>query len=370
MGNFRIAGLDGQKGSESWLHAYKSKYAGVFTGPVDFVLFHWTSLNKISYSGEKSWSKEPKYVGEEECLNLMELADGGFVYGTRGRFSNIYRISSSGEKVWKKAPTFNGELYSLELAGDYLLYITTAGANMIDLQTGKKLWSGDKFIGSGGLPVLLCYDNMDYPVLWSQSRLIRIIPEKQDWEFIREKASVVGVPRQLVTTDAGFRLSSEQNVFHIAENGSTIYNTSFPSPAQSFGSQMLLSMASISTSFVGLGVGLSSINYQVSGVLSGNKDDIAKGEAMANLFDVTMDGAGMLNALAVKRFKEQIEAPNYKLILTEKQKAIGLVKVDLKSGNEEAFIVTEDRTPEFVLDQIDDRLFFKSATQRISCYEF
>ena len=78
---------------------------------------------------------------------------------------------------------------------------------------------------------------------------------------------------------------------------------------------------------------------------------------------------GGFDALATLRFGHSVGSSDYQLILTRKDKAIGFVKVGLDDGAEQGVIVTDDRTPTYVLDHVDNKFFLKSGDTRVACYQ-
>ena len=373
-GKFQIQAFDVSDGNELWSHDYNSKYGGVAVGEDDFVLFHLTSINFISFrSGAKKWKKAPKYVGGDRWSHLITRDYGDIIYSIESAVTgrtNIYYITDLGEKKWKKAPWTDAGVYHLEELDAGILYISPIGANIIDVQSGKKVWEGDKYLSSHQHPALLQYDDQGRPLLLVNGQILRILPDQADWEVMASGLNLQDdYPQSFQRTDGGYLVSSAQNVIKVDESGKLLYNTYLPAPEQSLGNQLLLSMASIALTTTSVAsVGYVGAAYSAAGELTDDDDLRDKGQGFYDLFDLGMTGSALLLEAANKRFGEQVQNPDYKLILTQQEGRIGLVKIDLNTGDQQGFVVTDDRTPDFILDNIEHRLFFKTASKRVASY--
>lgn len=373
-GNFKIEAFDIKSGSVVWSHEYKSKYGGVGLGSEDLLLVHAFSINFINFeTGKMKWKAEPKYVGGGVLLNAI-IDDQGILYAVESHVTEgkvlIYYLNHDGEKIWKKPPYTNPTLLSLQKLENGVLYISPRGANMADIETGKDWWSGDQYLTSGDTPIMMTADANGRPVLLINGQLIRILAEEGKWELLASDARLkAGMPATFAYGEDGYLITSPQEALLIGKDGKRQYHRVYAPPAQSIGKQVLLSAAGLAMGMVGtMTLGMNAVAYSMAGALSDNESYSNKGALYADLFVLGADISEAVSASAAKRFSTQLEAPDYKLIMCTKDNKIGLAKIDLKDGTETGFIFTDDRTPEYVLDEIDHVLYFKSGSQRIAAY--
>ncbi|MEM9328219.1 MAG: PQQ-binding-like beta-propeller repeat protein, partial [Bacteroidota bacterium] len=372
VGKFEIAAIDLSTGQTNWSHDYKAKYAGCRLGASDLVLFHSTSFNFIDLqTGNKKWKSEPKYVGGDRNEGLI-VDDRGILAANLSAISgktNFYFLDDTGKKKWKKTPYTVGAISYLDWVESGLLFVSEKGANIQNMETGKDTWERDKYISSQGYPILVNADDEGNPLLLTWGNLIRVLPEQEDWEPFAGGLDLFGeMPTSFERLPTGYRITSAQNALMIDQEGNKIYHTYHPAPEQSFGSRLLLSMASVALSTANLATGVNSITYAAAGELADNDDYREKSVGYGQLYGLGEGISESILAEANRRFKEDVATPNYKLILTTKDKQIGLVKVDLETGEDAGFVVTDDRTPEFVLDSVDDKLFFKTSSKNVAMY--
>jgi hypothetical protein len=74
------------------------------------------------------------------------------------------------------------------------------------------------------------------------------------------------------------------------------------------------------------------------------------------------------------RYRATANLDKYTYILThiktETGKGVGLVKVNKMSGATEDHLILGTKKPDYQIDEIDSRLFFKSGKKEIVCYKF
>lgn len=373
-GSFEIEALSLSNGISTWkkpVRYSKRKYSGVALGPSDFLLFHTFSANKIDYqTGNKFWAKEKMGSGGEISEGVFPLVNG-LLYAVGDGAGRVYlnMVNDAGEPQWKRRPVINGGIIHMEQMGDKIFYISTMEINFINTHDGSLLWTGDKYLSAGDIPLSLARDNDGSYVMYIRGMLVKIMPDKQEWVKITSDFAFRGeLPSGLRILPKGFLLTGNQNTMLIGPDGKIIYHKFFEAPEESFGAKLLLGTVSAAASFGSFAYGASAMGYGLAGALE-NKDDYAKkARKQAAVSSFSSDVAGGFGAAVQARFGEDVAANNYKLILTKTDKSIGFVKINVLTGEEEGKIVTDDRTPDFAIDGVGDKVFLKSATDRVACY--
>ncbi len=373
-GKFTIRGLDTATGSELWLHDYKSKYATILLREDDFMITHMFSINFIQYDdGMRLWEKEPKYVGGNRLEHVI-MDDDGLLFATeshsREGVSYIRYLDWEGNQKWKKSPTTANGIYHMEWLENGILYVSPNGSNILDKTSGKEVWNEKKYISSRGRPMLVSYDDFERPMLLNWGSIIRILPEEQDWEIFAEDLDLKAEPPQ--TFDkviGGYWITSSQNALMVDDSGRKKFHRYYPAPEESLGKQLLLTTASIYALSVASSSIENAIGSGVTGKLTNDKKLQRSSDAYLGMANIAMDISDDFGDAVNRRYKELINVKDYKLILTEKENIIGLIKVDMNTGEEIGFIPTEDRKPTYVIDTIEDILYFKSQSQVIQAFK-
>jgi outer membrane protein assembly factor BamB len=162
------------------------------------------------------------------------------------------------------------------------------------------------------------------------------------------------VPTRLQVVDGDYVLSSSQNVMRMDPSGGIKYHTFHAAPGQS-GFIKILSTAAIMT-----------VNAASAAQAHSNAWNNP-----GTTYKYTLYGNPELS----RRFKASTNADAYVSMLTggveaDGQKGVGLVKVEKATGVDVAKVVLGDKTPEYEMDAIDGRVFFKKSDTEIVCFKF
>ncbi len=373
-GAFDIRAYEAGTGAEAWSNPVsysKRKYSGVVLGQNDFLLLHTFSANIIDYkTGDKAWSKEKMGTGGDMIVSTFGTPQG-LVYMVTDSEGWIYfnHVNNAGEPQWKKRPVVSGNLVHLEQVGDKLFYITDKETNFLDLADGTLLWKNDKYLSAGEVPISVDRSEDGAYVMYIRGMLVRVVPDRMDWEKITSDFAFKGeLPTGVRNLPAGFLLTSNQNAMLINSDGRVVYHKFYEAPEQSFGAKLAWGLAGTAASATSFAYGASSMAYGLSGALHNNDSYEKKARSQATVSAFAGDVAGGLDAMLGQRFGSDAATGDYKLILTTIDKNIGFVKLNVQTGEEEGQIVTNDRTPDFAIDPIGNKVFLKSAADRVACY--
>ncbi|WP_416867996.1 MAG: PQQ-binding-like beta-propeller repeat protein [Imperialibacter sp.] len=374
-GNFAVDALDLSSGKEIWKNPVdysKAKYSGVALGEKDFLLFQTFSSGKIDYAtGNHLWKKEKMGTGGEKNAGVF-VTDKGLGYAMMDAVGRAYInfVNDAGEPMWKKRPVINGRLTYYKQYGNALFFISEQETNFLNLDDGTFMWNGDKYLSAGEVPISVVQDNDGSFVMYIRGKLVRVMPDEQDWTEITSNFAFKGeLPTGIQLLPNGYLLTGNQNAMLIDKSGRVVYHQFYPAPEQSFGAKLALGVLGAGTALTSFAYGASSIGYGMQGALQGNDNFTRKAQKQMTVATFTRDVTGGLGAMARARFGEQAGTDSYKLILTKKDHSIGFVKINILTGEEEGQIVTNDRTPDFSIDPIGKKVFLKSADDRVACYD-
>ena len=373
-GKFMIDCVELASGNSKWkkpIEYSKAKYSGVALGENDYFLLHTLGANQYPYSSTDGlWKKEKLGTGGDAIGAIFESEDGMIYFSPDGAGRTYgYFVDKEGKQLWKKRSLINGEIMLLEDLGDAFFYISTGEVNVISKSDGKQLWERDKYLSSN-YPLDFFQESENEYIVYVGGKLISVDLANKDWKSIAEDFGFRGeVPSGLQNADKAYILTGNQNVMMIDTQGNEIYHTFYPEPEQSFGTKLAMGTLGMASAVGSMAYGMSSVAYGMSGALQDNEAYTKKSQQQAAISSFTADLTGGFDALATLRFGQDVGTRDYKLILTQKEKSIGFVKVGLDDGKEEGLIVTSDRTPTYVIDLVDDKFYLKSGDTRIASYQ-
>lgn len=374
VGKFYVQSHDLASGESFWkkpIEYSKSKYAGVALGDQDYLLLHTLSANMFAYdSPDPLWKKEKIGTGGDQLVGVYPTSDGIIYVGDDGQGRNYFNyVDAEGKPLWKKRPVVNGYISLIEDHGDAIFYITSKGANYLNKEDGKELWTRDKYLSST-FPVRFVKPSDDSFVLLAEGKLIQVDSKARDWNVLASGFDFKGeVPSGLQQVGDHFAVTGNQNVTLLDASGQKVYHQYYEAPDQSLGAKLALGALSTAAEVGAMVSGMSAFAYGFTGAVQGNESYMNKAEQQATISGFATGMAGDFSQLAKMRFGAQANSQDYKLILTEKDKQIGFVQIDLNSGAEKGMVVTADRTPTFTVDAVGNKLLLKSADGRVACYD-
>lgn len=376
VGKFNISAYNFSDGTEIWSYDYKSKYGGSILSGKEITLLHAFSINFIEIeSGKKKWKNEPKFVGGD-LLSAMIVTEEGILYAVDGSTEDTYitfnYLDHEGNKLWKKRPITRSKLLILQWLENGALFVSQSGANILSKTTGRKSWEGLKYLSSDEQPFLISKDENQNVLLYNGNDIFRILTKKEDWEPLADNVQISNEnATSFNKVKEGFLLSSSQNLILMSDLGKQIYHRYYPAPKLPFSSRLLLSLGG---NLLDLAASQATYNSEVFNLM-GELDSGSESEWKRNATQqrrkgsITSGLSDELSSFIDLRFTEEATLNDYKLILTQIDGVIGLIKLDTQNGQELGFIETNDRTPAFVLDKQNDMLYLQSKTNDIIAFK-
>lgn len=315
----------------------------------------WESEVKAKASPAPQWGFAPMMLNEAGDI-LYTPADKT-VYAVR---------TSDGSLVWKKPPKLKGMVYQMRLTPSGL--VVKGGPNMegkdgkpfiqvLDIATGQPIWKKEFKKLKEATNFVIKDNNI---MVYSDKKLYSINIASGDYTELAKDLKFDGkeIPGSLRMRDDGYYLQSSNNLMLVGFDGQVKYHTYHKAPGSSL-------FAKIATTAVITAINAASAADAYSRA-SAEASRYGRGEARYSLITS--------NPTMSKRFKASQNAQNYTYILTNveagDEKGPGLVKVSKADGQTVNQIVLGTKEPEYELDEIENRLFFKAGKKEIECYQF
>lgn len=294
-------------------------------------------------------------------LNGDKLA----VASTKSSGTNVVNIVdiNSGAPLSNKALKVSGNIKDIQMTNKGLVYRTTRETNIQDVNTGKDLWSSSlSYKEGGGIGV----QKGDKTYIWGNNQLYVLDRQSGEYKPIGKGVKFGGdeLPQNIELRDNGIFISSEQNMALFDWEGNKTYHVYQKPPGIStFGKIMSITAMTVSMS-------QSAAHGFQSGASGGQSTTTGRSE-MDKADRWGGIGQGALNDLK-RRFKATQDAASYQVIQTRvntgADSGIGLVRVNKDSGKIEAKVVLNDKKPDYIADDIDNLIFYKSENKAITGY--
>jgi hypothetical protein len=310
-------------------------------------------------TGEDLWDKAPKTKGYVQ--HFYEVEDG-FLFGIFE--GGINKISFDGEGLFKKPLKTGENILTMAMSTQGLIYITTEDANIINLKTGETVWKKPlKFKRADN--VVSTYDDKNGRYLIATDRVMFTIDENTgDYkELVEYKFDEKESPTNMEMRGSNIYLSSSQNMYLFDENGKEIYQQYIKSPGISTFGKIALGVVAVATTAMAM---------QQAAVAGANKNTIgnynkvgAEAQRSADMF--ASIGTASFNAMAV-RFRASVATKDSHVLLTKTDNGVGLLKLSKDQGEVEKELTTGDKKPEYIIDDVDNVLYYLSDSKTISIF--
>jgi outer membrane protein assembly factor BamB len=302
------------------------------------------------------------YIPHDRTVDAVRLSDGKFLWMNGPKLkSKVVQMQVTPQglivrgamRKTSKGMSLNAVTGKMEDKSD----ISAPYLTVIDLPTGQEKWKDPftKLYYPTSFAVaddkVLIYDGNT----WMLQSLMQFNIADGEMTKIVKKVGFKGseYPDSLEIVNGNFLLMSPQNLKMFDREGKTVFHTYHDGP----GSGLLKAVGqywgpSMETSFL----------TPLGNVVDINASLQPKAERM------------LTNPVMDKRFKALAHARNFVTMQAKvgsgKDVSPGLVKIDKTTGRDIASIALGKKNPEFLLDGIENRLFYKKDDRTIVCYSF
>lgn len=322
------------------------------------------SESKIAFlsasNGEDLWEKAPKTKGYVQHFYIM---DDGILFGIWE--GGINKISFDGKTLFKKPLKTGENILTMANTQQGLIYITSADANIVNLETGDQVWKKPlKYKRADA--VSSTYDEKnDRYLISADEKLFAIDANSGESSLIAEsKFEGKEDPTGVEMREGGILLSSSQNMMMLDWNAKKQWHEYYRAPGKSaFGAILMGALAVASAATATAAYAEANSNRNRLGYYT------SKGEAYADLGDAMSMATGASISEMLRRFKSTSATENARFVLTKLDDGVGLVKLNKDTGTKEKEIILKDKKPHYEVDDFGGVLYYKANNSTIFVYD-
>ena len=315
-------------------------------------------------SGQQKWAPV-KLSGKVTAIKLN--GDKLAVASAKSSGTNLVNIINinTGKPLAASALKVSGNINDIRMTDKGLVYRTSRETNIQDINSGKDVWSSSiSYKEGGGLGV----DKGNVTYIWGGGQLYAHDHQTGQYQTLGKGVNFGGdeIANHIELRDKGILVISDQNMALLDWNGNLIYHVYQKAPGIStFGKIMNATAMAVSVSQS------ASHGYQ-SGYSGGQststgRSEMDKSDRWSNISSAALSDMS-------RRFKASQGANNYQVMLTKVTMAndsgIGLVRVNKDSGKIESKVILNDKKPDYIADDVDNMVFYKSGNKAIAGYKF
>jgi len=322
------------------------------------------SESKIAFlnaaDGSDLWEKAPKTKGYVQHFYIM---DDGILFGIYE--GGINKISFDGKTLFKKPLKTGENILTMAQTPNGLIYITSADANIVNLETGEQVWKKPlKYkradaVGSD-------YDAKNNRYLISADHELFAVDAETGSVSTLAESDFDGKedPTGVEVRDGGILLTSSQNMMMLNWDGKADWHEYHRAPGKSAFGAILMGVAAVASAAA------ATASYAEA---NRNRNKLGyytqRGEAYAGMGDAMSVAAGASIAEMVRRFKATSATENARFVLTKLEEGVGLVKLNKDSGELEKKIVLKDKKPIYTVDDFGGILYYQADSNTVYAYD-
>ncbi len=349
-------------------------------GRDNLILVETEGFNLIKpQTGELIWKKSFKIDYLDEVITFD---DGYIAIGKDEKKGSIAVVDNDGKKVWNSG--VKGYVYYATPAEKGILYISTERANILGYNDGKDLWKRDVKFRS--IPAVTYDTKEDKVVLFENKKGYKFDLNSGDIELFAEDVEMLDVNKKtpLVAeyVSTGYFISDDQHTSLLDPQGKLAYSKYFV-PVTTVGGLAGLADFGLRAAGVDLDIDIagSLANLEALHALSqgtygrDHGDTRSETKVAAGLY---VGGAGNMSPVfevTATRHYNSKESRDHKFIVAQREDGDTspeknfIYMLNKSTGEVEKKIKLDDKIPDYVVDEIDQRVFINSKNQVVTGYQ-
>ena len=327
-------------------------------------------------TGAEKWSGDVDIKGD---LLAYKLVDSKLIFASQkdngDNYINVLDMNL-GKGLTKKPLNLKGEIQDLQLMPQGLYYRTNEEINILDLESGQKIWKK-------GMAVKSCVGynkSAARGYVYANDKIYNVNFEKGEIDELVTSVNFEGKEdaSSLQIRPNGILLTSSQNATLYSEEGKVIWHSYAIPPGRTMAGKLLSGLGGLSSALIGAGAAAQSAQLSYSKGYYGSTSPELDGAIQRNN---DLASAGMSSAIAsfksiARRFKASREADNFMSMLTNfgnsnMAKDAGIVLIGKNDGKEIRKVILGDKKdPDYKLDELGRVIYFRSGGNEIQGFSF
>jgi outer membrane protein assembly factor BamB len=331
-------------------------------------------------TNEFRWKKSFKI----DFLNEVIPHEKGLIaIGKDEKDGTISLVDENGDKIWSSK--VKGYSYYVTPTEKGVMYISTERSNILDFEKGKDVW--DKDVKFKSIPAVTYDEKEDKVILFENKKgykfdlntgQIDLFAEDIALESVKKKTPLVAEYIQ----DAGYLLFSDQHISLLSTSGKLNY-TQYYTPASSLKGFAQLATTGLAFAGVDLDVGgamenieqLSSLSNGAYRKSSDQSDGTSTESVIAGMYVGNEQNMSTVFEVTKTRYSNSKNIKSHKFIVAKIKSDTaptkhGIYMINKKTGAIDKRIDLLDKTPNYLIDVVDDVIFVNEKNHLITSYKF
>lgn len=309
----------------------------------------------------------------------------GFIaIGKNEKEGSVALVNKEGDDLWQSK--IKGYSYFVTPTSSGILYISTERSNILDYKKGKDVW--DRDVKFKSIPAVT-YDNKEEKIILFENKKaykfdlntaeIELFAEDVQLEHVKKKTPLVAE----YIDGAGYLLNTGQHMSLLSPSGKLVYSKYFE-PASTMGgikkaAQLGLYIAGVDFDIQGSLDNIKMLSMLSNGAYRSSADqtDATTETSVVGGLYLESTSGDMVPVIEITktRYSNSKSIKSHKFIV---EKVSGkdmptkhfINKVNKATGESDVKIELMDKTPNYVIDEIDEVVLINEKNHLISAYKF
>ena len=324
--------------------------------------FKWKKSFKIDYLNE-----------------VIPHEKGMIAIGKDEKKGSIALVSNEGKKIWQSG--VNGYAYYITPTSNGVLYISTERSNILDFEKGKDVWEKDVKFKS--IPAVTFDTKENKVVLFENKKGYKFDLKTGQINQFADDVELIEVKRKTpleaeYIEGEGYLLHTDQHISLLKPDGDVKYSQYYK-PATSVSG--LIGVAELGLAVVGIDLdiqgsinNIKTLSNLSKGVYRNSTDQTDGTTKSSNIVSASV-GDQQLFSVTSERYFNSKKTKDSQFIVSKIKKegqptVHEILKINKKTGNIDLEIKLLDKTPNYVIDVVDNVVFTNEKNHLISAHKF
>ncbi len=326
------------------------------------------------------WKKSFKI---DALAEVIPHEKGLIAIGKEEKEGEVALVSNEGEKIWDTG--VDGYPYYITPTSKGVLYISTERSNILDFEKGKDVWKKD--VKFKAIPAVTFDEEEKKVVLFENEKGYKFDLNTGEIELFAEDVELTKVKRKTplvaeYVKGEGYLLYTDQHMSLLKPDGTVKYSDYYK-PASSI--EGLASVAQF-------GLAIAGVDFDIEGSIDNIKmlSSLSNGAYRTSLdqTDGTSESSNIIGLYVgeIKKENEIFQVSSRRFFNSKKTKDSQFIvtkikrddlptihkilKINKKTGKAEFSIDLMDKTPNYVIDVVDNVVFLNEKNHLISAHKF
>ena len=348
----------------------------------DLILIETEGFNIINPEiNEFKWKKSFKI---EPLSEVIPQTDGYIAIGKDEKNGTVAKIGLNGKKIWDTK--IKGYSYYVTLTDKGVLYISTERANILDYNKGNDVWKKD--IKFKSIPAVTYDKDEERVIIFENKKAYKFDLKSGNINLFAEDIVLKKVSKK-TSLEAqymgaeGYFIFSDQNLSLLTKDGKLKYSHYYKPPSSNdalFAIGNLVGSAYLGTDLdiKGSMENIKTLTDLSNGVYTKTLDQngVKEKTTVSGLY-IGPDASNMKAVFEISntRYFNSKNIKDHQFVVTKVTSDTAPTKhqilmINKRTGTIDKDIDLLDKTPNYLIDQIDNRVFINENNHLISCYEF